>query len=126
MNGLPYSNLNVALIHVNGISTTDPSVIVNVYNTNPADVPFGDSIFQNVECVKYKIDGQKACSIIFTTTNPTNQAGEVLEEVMSYVHGMMFAFNMGSTQDNFDSYLPTFQSMLASFKAPSASVNSTR
>lgn len=120
----PYSVFDIAVVH--GSVATDPSVVANEYNTNPLSIPFGDSIFQNMECVKYQIDGQKACSVILTGTNPTSQVPIVIEQVISYVHGTMFVFNLSGTQDSFDSYLPTFQSMLASFKAPSASVNSTR
>jgi len=120
---LPYSLFNIAVVHAN--ITTDPSVIASEYTTNPLTIPFGYSLFQNVECIKYHIDAQKACSVILTGTNPTSQVPIVLEQVISYVHGNMFVFNLSGTQDSFDSFLPTFQSMLASFKAPS-SVNSTR
>jgi hypothetical protein len=117
-NGIYFSDFDVALVRINGATTTtDPSAVANLYSDNPANIPPGDSMFQNTECTKYHTDGQKACSIIFTFTNPANQAG-VIEEVISYVHGIMFEFNMASSTDNFDSYLPTFQKMIASFRSP--------
>jgi hypothetical protein len=112
-NGMPYSFFNLAI--ENGMAT-DPAVVANMYSTKY--IPFGGSVFQNVECTKYHIEGQKACSIILTITNPISQVAGATEEVFSYVHGMMFVFYMGANQDNFDSYLPTFQKMMASFRSP--------
>jgi hypothetical protein len=114
-NGTPCSFFNLAMINS---ATTDPSLIANMYSTNPQYIAFGSSIFQNVECTKYHIEGQKACSIILTFTNPANQLAGATEEVFSYVHGIMFAFYMGGTQENSDSYLPTFQKIIVSFRSP--------
>jgi len=121
---VPYESFSVVVVPNGG--TTDPAVTLN-YNTNPFNIPLGMSIFQNTECVKYRIDGQKSCSIIFTGTLDTNSSlgPLVFEQVATYVDGRMFAFNMWGTQGDFDRYLPTFDNMVASFKAPGAYGNST-
>lgn len=81
----PYSVFNIVVVH--GSIATDPSVVANEYNTNPLSIPFGDSIFRNMECIKYHIDGQKACSVILTGTNPTSQVPIEIIEIMKYAKG---------------------------------------
>ena len=49
------------------------------------------------------------------------ECGVVLEQVSAYVDGRMFTFNMWGTQGDFDSYLPVFDNIVASFNAPAAS-----
>jgi len=78
----------------------------------------GYSIFQQLECVKYKIEGNMGCSIMLTG-NEVGQPPSVVMFVASYVDNKMYEFEMIGSQDDFDSVLPTFQTMLASFKAPS-------
>ena len=94
------------------VNTTDPAKDL----TPSKNMPFGSSLFQDVECVKYHIDGEKACSIIFTTTPTFGQ--QVYQVVESYINGKMYFFAMSSTQNEFDTYLPTFTKMITSFKAP--------
>jgi hypothetical protein len=71
------------------------------------------TLFQNVECTKYEIDGQKACSFILT-----KPVGVTIMQVISYINGKMYAITSGATGYRFDWALPVFQVMLASFKAP--------
>ena len=70
-----------------------------------------------MECVKYQIHGQKACSVLITATKPNGTKLEG-EQVFSYVNGKMFVFSMVGKKANLDGYLPTFRTMLTSFKSP--------
>src|SRR5262249_45217133 len=83
----------------------------------------GSSLFQNIECIKYKIDGHKACSVMWTGTDFNGGSGNIPLATLylsSYVNKTMYGFVMEGSQDTFDRYLPTFQIMLSSFKAPAA------
>ncbi len=82
----------------------------------------GYLISQNIECVKYNIDGNKACSIVLTRSGIIHS---INIQVASYVNKKMFIFTMQATPYDFDNYLPVFQNMLTSFKAPATSVNTT-
>ena len=82
----------------------------------------GYSISQNIECVKYNIDGNKACSIILTRNGIIHS---INIQVASYVNKKMFVFTMQATPYDFNNYLPVFQDMLTSFKAPATSINTT-
>jgi len=46
-------------------------------------------------------------------------------QVASYVNKKMFVFTMQATPYDFNNYLPMFQDMLTSFKAPATSINTT-
>ena len=82
----------------------------------------GYSISQNIECVKYNIDGNKACSIVLTSIGVIHS---INIQVASYVNKKMFIFTMQATPYDFSNYLPVFQNMLTSFKAPATPVNTT-
>jgi hypothetical protein len=103
----PYTGLIVDMLPTN---ISNPSVIANTYK-------MGFSTPQNEECVKYQVEGQKACSYVFKITKPkgTNLEGE---QIFSHVNDKMFMFTMVSEQGEFNKYLPIFQSMLTSFRSP--------
>jgi hypothetical protein len=84
--------------------------------------PAGYSISQNIECVKYNIDGNKTCSIVLTSIGIIHS---INIQVASYVNKKMFIFTMQATPYDFNNYLPVFQNMLTSFKAPATPVNTT-
>ena len=65
--------------------------------------------------MKYKIDGQKACSNIVIKENSTG-GKHVSMHVNSFVNGHMYHFDLSTDADNFDNYLPVMEQMLGSFK----------
>jgi metal-dependent hydrolase (beta-lactamase superfamily II) len=83
----------------------------------PTPAYSGFSSFQNVECTKYKVDDNKACDMVFTG-NPSGNLPVAVLQIASCVDKKMYTFTMGGSQDDFDSYLPTFDNMLASFRSP--------
>jgi hypothetical protein len=97
-----------------GVSTTqerDPEV----YTISEAAKPHpGYSLFQEPECVKYKIDGRKACSYIATTLS----GGAVIMHVNSFVNGQLYLFTFSGHGDTFEKDLPLVEQMLASFRTP--------
>jgi hypothetical protein len=97
-------------------SVTDPEAIARQI-ANYVGIQY--TLFQNVECAKYKIDGQKACSLVLTKQADPNlgTSGDVVMQVFSYVNGRMYVMTFGAPPDTFDSVLPTFEAMIASFKA---------
>jgi hypothetical protein len=97
----------------------DPARVLNAYNLFPSTMA-GYSISENIECVKYNIDGNKACSIVLTRNGIIHS---INIQVASYVNKKMFVFTMQATPYDFNNYLPVFQDMLTSFKAPTTSVN---
>jgi hypothetical protein len=103
----PYTGLIIDMLSTN---ISNPAVIANTYK-------MGFSIPQNVECVKYQVEGQKACSYMINMTKPkgTNLEGE---QIFSHVNDKMFMFTMVSEQGDFDKYLPIFHSILTSFRSP--------
>jgi hypothetical protein len=94
---------------------------LDAYNLFPSTMA-GYSISQNIECVRYNIDGNKACSIVLTSNGIIRS---INIQVASYVNKKMFIFIMQATPYDFNSYLPVFQNMLTSFKAPTSPVDTT-
>jgi hypothetical protein len=105
------ADLNIAASTTHRI---DPEVYTI---TNAAVYHPGYSIFQEPECVKYKIDGQKACSYIVTTIGSPG-ARLVILHVNSFVNGHMYSFTFSGHGNTFDKDLPLMEQMLASFKSP--------
>jgi hypothetical protein len=107
-------NLNVDI--VNGLGA-DPDAASRAMVSSGG--PLGYTLFQDVECVKYKVDGQKACSLIYTKeAQPTlGTQGVVATQLLSYVDGSMYVIDFGAPPSIFDSVLPTFDAMVHSFKA---------
>jgi hypothetical protein len=74
--------------------------------------------FQDVECSKYTLSGEQACSTILTKSGDASLATKSIAAliVAAVINGKTYAVSLGSGQDEFDSYLPTFENMLASFR----------
>jgi hypothetical protein len=104
----PYTALIIDMLPTN---VSDPAVIANTYK-------MGFSIPQNVECVKYQVEGQKACSYMIKITRPNGGTNLEGEQIFSHVNDKMFMFTMVAEQGNFSSYLPIFQSIMTSFRSP--------
>lgn len=109
---------SVSLAGLDIAASTTHRIDPEVYTISNAAVYHpGYSIFQGTECVKYKIDGQKACSYIVTTVgSPGGRL--VIMHVNSFVNGHMYSFTFSGHGDTFDKDLPLVEQMLASFKAP--------
>jgi PsbP len=77
---------------------------------------------QDVECSKYKVDGNTACSAIVTTTpRMSPPASNTDIDVVTSINGKIYNFEMYSPAETFNSILPIFETMLNSFKAGSSS-----
>jgi hypothetical protein len=61
INMVPFINFNIVITPV-AFGQKDPATVLNAYNLFPSTMA-GYSISQNIECVKYNIGGNKACSI---------------------------------------------------------------
>jgi hypothetical protein len=74
--------------------------------------------FQDVECSKYTLSGEQACSMILTNSGSASLGTKSIAilTVVTIIDGKTYAVILGAGQDEFDSYLPTFENMLASFK----------
>ena len=109
---------SVSLADLDIAASTTHRIDAEVYTiTNAAVYHPGYSIFQGTECMKYKIDGQKACSYIVTTVG-SPRGRLVIMHVNSFVNGQMYSFTFSGHGDTFDKDLPLVEQMLASFKAP--------
>jgi hypothetical protein len=120
INMVPFINFNIVITPA-AFGQKDPATVLNAYNLFPSTMG-GYSISQNIECVKYNIDGNKACSIVLTRNGIIHS---INIQVASYINKKMFIFTMQATPYDFNNYLPVFQNMLTSFKAPATSVNTT-
>jgi hypothetical protein len=97
--------------------TIDPGTLARAIVNSGG--PFGYTLFQGVECVKYKMDGQKACSFVFTTQGNPNLGTPGL--VVMQVVGQMYSISLSVPQSLFNQTLPTFQTMLSSLKISGSS-----
>ena len=83
-----------------------------------ARVQWNFQLSQDVECQKYTIDGNKACSIIFSkTTDYTSNIKLGAMMVISEVNGQTYMIEYSTLPDNFDKLLPTIDQMIGSFKS---------
>ncbi|MGC1928440.1 MAG: hypothetical protein WA667_05650, partial [Candidatus Nitrosopolaris sp.] len=64
INMVPFVNFNIVITSA-AFGQKDPATVLNAYNLFPSTMA-GYSISQNIECLKYNIDGNKACSIVLT------------------------------------------------------------
>ena len=113
-----FTNSSFASVNIvidNAPTQTDPALYLD--SSLSAPVYSGFSLFQNVECTKYKVDGNKACDMVFTG-NPSGNLPVAVLQIASYVDKKAYTFTMAGSQDDFDSYLTTFDNMLASFRSP--------
>jgi hypothetical protein len=85
---------------------------------------YGYITFQDVECSKYKVDGNIACSFIVTKSGDVNLGTRAITViiVVTSINNKVYTIGLGSGQDTFDSMLPTFETMVNSFRAGSNSV----
>jgi hypothetical protein len=118
-NMAPFANFNI-VIAPEAFAQTDPAIALNAYRLFRSTIPAGYSISQNVECVKYKIVSNRACSIILTSNG---KVPSIYIQIASYVNKKMFIFTMQGTHNDFNNYLPMFRNMLTSFKASATSLN---
>jgi hypothetical protein len=118
INIVPFINFDIVITPA-AFGQKDPATVLNAYNLFPSTMA-GYSISQNIECVKYNIDGNKACSIVLTSNRVIHS---INIQVASYVNKKMFIFTMQATPYDFNNYLPVFQNMLTPFKAPATPVN---
>ena len=107
---------NSNIVIITGVGTDPEAFARQVVNTANQY-----TLFQNVECAKYKIDEQRACSFIFTkqADSDLGTPDAVIMQVLSYINGNMYTINFAASQNTFDSLLPTFEAMISSFKAGS-------
>jgi len=108
-----------------GGSVHDPQTLVNLAVNN---LPYGYSVFQPTDCMKYSIDGNKVCSYIgVQQADPNlNQAGRVVMQLVTNIKGQMYDITFASLEDSFDSMMPTFDTMIHSLHFTSIAVgNST-
>ena len=81
---------------------------------------------QDVECHKYTINGNKACSMIFTQTpDYISDVKIALMDVGAIINGTAYMLVYGSTSNNFDSNLPIIDKMVASFRIPTNATRAT-
>ena len=74
---------------------------------------------QDVEFQKYTVNGNKACSFIFTQTpDYISDVRIALMNVGTIINGTAYMFVYGSNPDGFDSNLPVIDKMIASFRIP--------
>jgi len=71
------------------ITQKDPATVLNAYNLFPSTIA-GYSISQNIECVRYNIDGNKARSIVLTRNGIIHS---INIQVASYVNKKMFKWS---------------------------------
>lgn len=80
-------------------------------------------IFEPVECSKYTVDRNQACSVIYTkgSTFSTDQGNPFLQ-IISAIGDNIYVFIYSNSKDNFDKSLPIAEHMIKSFKfGPQAS-----
>jgi hypothetical protein len=78
-----------------------------------------DQIIEPVECSKYTLDGNQACSVIyshaiFATLTIMSEQGD---------HLYMFTYQTTKNSPSFDKYLPIAEHMINSFKFGSEAAN---
>jgi hypothetical protein len=120
INMVPFVNFNIVITPA-AFGQKDPATVLNAYNLFPSTMA-GYSISQNIECVRYNIDGNKACSVVLTRNGIIHS---INIQVASYVNKKMSIFTMQTAPYDFNNYLPVFQNMLTYFKAPATSLNTT-
>jgi hypothetical protein len=91
----------------------DPQTFATLDTSN---LPYGYSLFQPVECAKYKIDGQKVCSYIEVKQGDTsiNQDGHVVMQLITNINGKAYDITFEGYESSFDSMLPIFGAMVHS------------
>ena len=74
-------------------------------------------IFEPVECSKYTVDRNQACSVIYTKGSTFSaDLGNPYLQIISAIGDNIYVFINGTSKDNFDKSLPIAQHMIKSFK----------
>ena len=91
----------------------DPQTFATLATNN---LSYGYSLFQPVECAKYKVDGQKVCSYIEVKQADTSidQDGSVVMQLITNINGKAYDITFASLESRFDSMLPIFDAMVHS------------
>jgi len=107
------TNLNIITIPFR--INTDPSLPLNNFAMGAQRILEDPSIEQNIECSNYIVGGHKACSIVIEGS----KFGIPMESLIvnTVVNGVGYFFTFTDDANNFNSNLPTFESMLSSFQA---------
>jgi photosystem II reaction center protein PsbP len=115
-----------SLVSVMVLSTPpslSPEILAHIWKNGMVEELLGRRIYtaiQDVECSKYKVEGNTACSSIVTTT-PRISSPVTSIDVVTSINGKIYDFQLDSPQETFNSILPIFETMLHSFKAGSTS-----
>jgi hypothetical protein len=72
------------------------------------------TVVQDIECEKYKVDGNKACSYVIGIGD---LGAFYTMQVLTIVGGQSYGFTYGSLEQNFKADLPILDRMLQSFNA---------
>jgi hypothetical protein len=72
---------------------------------------------EDIRCDKYIVDGNEACSTVFTRTANYPDMNKLAVMILSFQEGQkVYSFIYKALPDNFDSILPLAEKMIGSFK----------
>jgi PsbP-like protein len=121
---------------VNNVEGNATDVNIGIIRNDPAIKSFGleqalntiinngnNRIVEPVECSKYTLDGNQACSVIYLKSSTfSTELGNPLLQIISGIGDHIYIFTYGTSKDNFDKSLPIAEHMIKSFKfGPQAS-----
>jgi|SRR6478672_11043978 len=119
----PESILNLTTITVNIVDGVPPgTTIQSAFNSmiNSLKEGFPDyDLTGGIDCIKYKLSGHNACSIIYTkplVLTSDNSIKIAILKVATIVKGSLYIIEYYALPDNFDRDLPIVEKMLSSFK----------
>lgn len=103
-----------------------PTVIVIISRSNVSLQTFATTtqngmylytVFQPTECLKYKVQGNTACSFIMTRpADPNlNTQGVVVLMVQTAINDKIYSIALSAPSDSFDSKIPLFDKIINSF-----------
>lgn len=96
------------------ISGADYEQVIKESNGDTVTLTPGARLIQSTDCTKYVIDGNKACSMIYTTTTGTYTQEEMNIDFQTGKQGVLITLT--SSPDNFRKYVPVVEQMLNSMK----------
>ena len=71
---------------------------------------------QEVECEKYTVEGEEACSYIISSEQYTQGKDMLIMQIITRLGGTGYYFSYGNLRDDFDSQLPAFEQLVESFR----------
>ena len=77
-------------------------------------IQYNGTIVQDIECEKYHIDGEKACSYVLGIGE--NGTFRNVMQVLTVVGERSYVISYSTSPENFDKDLPILKTMLQSFK----------